>query len=135
MAFTAWETYVEDRLQEAVKQQVKLIKGSSMGNFFQKKLDEELKRFNTPTSDKAKKLYKDFLDIDDITEGWHWSNYNPKDAREQLNKWIKLRGDVVHHSKDISANPLPHPVKREDLLKCIKFLEGLVGAFDKYLEL
>jgi hypothetical protein len=134
MAMTAWETYVEDRLTEALEQQTKIIKGSSLGDFVQKKLDEELKRFNTPRSDKTKKLYSDFLGIDDVTEGWKWSNYEPQKAREQLNRWIELRGDVVHHSKDVSASPRPHAVKKEDLAKCITFLIGLVNAFDAYLE-
>jgi len=134
MAFTAWETYVEDRLMESLSQQMKLIKGCSLGDFFQKKLDEELKRFNTPTSDKTKKLYKEFLDIEDVTEGWEWSNYDSVKAKEQLNKWIALRGEIVHHAKDISANSQPHKVKKDDLSKCITFLEGLVKAFDAYVE-
>ena len=134
MAMTAWETYVEDRLMEALEQQTKIIKGSSLGDFVQKKLDEELKRFNTPRSDKTKKLYSDFLGIDDVTEGWKWSNYEPQKARERLNHWVELRGNVVHNSKDNSAILKPHPVKKEDLAKCITFLNGLVNAFDAYLE-
>lgn len=134
MAFTAWETYVEDRLTESLSLQMKLIKGCSLGEFFQKKLDEELKRFNTPTSDKTKKLYKDFLGIEDVTEGWKWSNYEPAKSREQLNKWIALRGEIVHHAKGVSTNPQPHIVKKDDLSKCITFLEGLVKTFDAYVE-
>jgi len=134
MALTAWETYVEDRLKEAVEQRTKLVKGSSLGDFVRKKLDEELKHFNTPRSDKTKKIYSDFLDIKDVTEGWKWSNYEPQKAREQLNQWIDIRGEVVHHSKDVSANPQPHVVKKSDLEKCVTFLEGLVNAFDTYLE-
>ncbi|MBR2091060.1 MAG: hypothetical protein IJ905_12080 [Fibrobacter sp.] len=61
MAFTAWETYVEDRLMESLSLQIKLIKGCSLGDFFQKKFDEELKRFNTPTSDKTKKIIQGFF--------------------------------------------------------------------------
>ena len=124
MAFTAWETYVEDRLMESLSLQIKLIKGCSLGDFFQKKFDEELKRFNTPTSDKTKKLYKVFLGIEDVTEGWVWNNYDSHKTREQLNKWIALRGEIVHHAKDISANPQPHKVKKDDLSKCCLCLNG-----------
>jgi hypothetical protein len=31
MAFTAWETYVEDRIAEAVIPQLKLLEGCQMG--------------------------------------------------------------------------------------------------------
>ena len=134
MAFTAWETYVEDRLLEVLEPRAKFIEGSPIGNFFQNKLNEEMKRFNTPTSDKVKKLYKDFLGIEDVTEGWRWSNYDPQKARELLNKWVSARGDVAHHSKEVSTASQPHAVKKDALSKCITFLDGLVKAFDEYLD-
>lgn len=134
MALTAWETYVEDRLKESFYVQIKPLQGCSVGNFLQGKFEEELKRFHNPTSDKVKKVYKEFLNIDDITESWKWNNFTPKEARPQLNRWLELRGDVVHNSKGVSSAQEAHAVNKEDLSKCIKFLEGLVEAFDKSLE-
>lgn len=134
MALTAWETYVEDRLKESFYAQIKPLQGCSVGNFWQGKFEEELKRFHNPTSDKVKKVYKEFLNIEDVTESWKWNNYTPKDARPQLNHWLELRGDVVHNSRGVSSAQEAHAVNKEDLSKCIKFLEGLVEAFDKGLE-
>lgn len=131
MAMTAWETYVEDRLCEALDVQLKMVNGSHLGDFFKNRLDEELKRFHNPSSDKTKKLYKDYLGIDDVTDFWKWNNYEPEKAKAKLNEFIKLRGDVVHHSKDDAQ---AHPVSKDELSKCIKFLDGLVDAFDKSLE-
>ncbi len=89
MALTAWETYVEDRLLEALVLQLKSVKGSFLGDFFQKRLDEELKRFNTPSSDKTKRLYKEFLGIKDVTEGWKWNNYDSQESKTQLDRFIE----------------------------------------------
>ena len=46
MALTAWETYVEDRVQEAVQIRLKAVNGSPIGKFVNAKLTEELKRFH-----------------------------------------------------------------------------------------
>lgn len=131
MAMTAWETYVEDRLCEALDIQLKMVSGCKLGDFFKTRLEEDLKRFHNPSSDKTKKLYKDYLGLDDVTEFWKWNNYEPEKAKAKLNEFIKLRGDVVHHSKDVVQ---AHPVSKDELSKCIKFLDGLVEAFDKSLE-
>lgn len=134
MAFTAWETYVEDRLVEGLAVQTKMVKNSFLGNFFQKKLDEELRRFNTPNVEKTRKLYRDFLGIDDITKGWAFSNYSQDAAKKLLDEFVEKRGQVVHHSKEIGAESTPDMVKTADLKKLITFLKGLVVAFDKSIE-
>jgi hypothetical protein len=47
MALTAWETYVEDRVLEGVKHRLS-VDATHAEKFMLAKLDEELKRFNTP---------------------------------------------------------------------------------------
>lgn len=61
MAFTAWETYVEDRLTESLSLQMKLIKGCSLGDFFQKKLDEEFKTIQYADIRQNKEIIQGFL--------------------------------------------------------------------------
>jgi hypothetical protein len=44
---------------------------------------------------------------------------------------MKLRGDVVHRSRTVTAGPpQAHPVTKEDLEKAISFLKCLVKATD-----
>lgn len=50
MAMTAWETYVEDRLNEDVSARLQAFDGSSVGNFMRRRLDEELKRLHNPVT-------------------------------------------------------------------------------------
>jgi hypothetical protein len=129
MALTAWETYVEDRIVEALKSRLRTVSGSSIARFVQGKLEEELKRFHTPNSEKTKRIFLDYLDID-VTAHWSWANFKPAEAKKRLDGLISKRGEVVHRSK---SDPNLHPVKREDLEKAIRFLRGLVAATEQGL--
>ncbi|TWO66638.1 hypothetical protein FN976_26335 [Caenimonas sedimenti] len=133
MALTAWETYVEDRVLEAVQARLRVLEGSPVGKFVSGKLEEELKRFHNPTAEKTKRLFTDYLEVD-VTAGWKWLNYEPASARKTLDDFISKRGDAVHRAKAMNGgSPAPHLVKREDLDKAIRFLKALVVATDKVL--
>ena len=131
MAMAAWETYIKDRVLEEFEVWLKPIEGSPIGRFVQKKLDEDLKRFFNPNSDKTKRLFINYFEID-ITEGWSWDNYSPPQARKALNELISKRGDAAHKA-NTSVNPsnVPHLINRNELEKSIRFLKGLVSATDK----
>jgi hypothetical protein len=134
MAMTAWETFVEDRLQEFAALRLAGLSDSSIGTFVQSKLDDEIKRLHNPTSEKSLQLFRDFAGVD-LTEHWAWNNYPPKLVRERLNQYMKLRGDVVHRSRTVQAGQSQaHPVKKEDLERVISFLKELVKATDKGLQ-
>lgn len=133
MAMTAWETYVEDRVLEAASARLTALSDSSIGDFVQRKLDDEIKRLHNPTSDKSLQLFRDFAGIE-LTEHWSWNNFPPLRVRERLNQLIKLRGDVVHRSRTVQAGPpQAHAVTKEELEKAISFLKELVKATEKGL--
>jgi len=48
MAMTAWETFVEDRLQEFAALRLAGLSDSSIGTFVQSKLDDEISDCTTP---------------------------------------------------------------------------------------
>jgi hypothetical protein len=73
MAMTAWETYVEDRVLEAAAERLCGLTDSSITQFVQSKLDNEIKRLHNPTSDKAIQLFRDYAGID-LTDKWAWNN-------------------------------------------------------------
>lgn len=134
MASVAWETYIEERLLEEVTSRLANVDGSRVGQFMIDRLKEDLRRCNNPTSDKVRKLYSDYLDVD-VTASWEWDNYKSADARRALDKLISKRGDIAHRSNPaIPGKPYsPHPVKRDDLAKAIRFLVGLVAATERAL--
>lgn len=134
MALTAWETYVEDRVREEMQARLHVVSGSYVGRFVSDRLEEELKRFHNPNSEKTRKLFRDYLDVD-VTTQWEWQHFDVTKAKKTLDDLISRRGDAVHRSKPLQAGlPAPHLVKREDLERAIRFLKGLAEATDRALQ-
>lgn len=133
MAMTAWETYVEDRVTEALTERLHGLADSSIASFVQSRLADEIKRLHNPTSEKTIQLFRDYADID-LTDKWAWNNYDAKTVRDRLNQYMKLRGDVVHRSRTVLPGPpQPHPVTKEDLEKVIRFLRAIVASTEAAL--
>ena len=134
MALTAWETYVEDRVSEGLNKKLSVVSGSYAGDFIQKRLQIDLKRFHNPNYDKTKRLFTEYLEVD-VTQGWTWANTDPARAKILLNEWISKRGDAVHRSKPINnGSPMPHLIKRDELVKAIRFIKELVNATEVHLD-
>lgn len=135
MALAALETYVEDRVIEAAK----AVSGvgsdqSALVRFYKSSLENDLKYFHTPNTDRVKAIFKKYLDVD-VTEGWVWNHYDPIRAKAELNKIAKKRGDIAHRSwRPVAGQPMSHAVTREDLRKHIRFIKDLVTATDEFLE-
>lgn len=132
MALAALETYVEDRIIEAADH----VSGAGEGTlvkFYKSSLENDLKYFHTPSTDRIKALFLKYLDID-VTAAWSWNNYDPARARNELNRIAKKRGDIAHRSwRPVAGQPTPHAVTREDLRKNIRFIRDLVEATEKFL--
>jgi hypothetical protein len=128
VAFTAWETYVEDRVLELVKRNSANEQASFSGQFLERSLHAELKRFHNPTSEKTLKLFQDFVGID-VSQAWTWPNYDKERVKTELDALIVKRGDAVHRARVSVAGPTPpHLIKRDELEKAIRFLRALVEA-------
>ena len=128
IAMAAWETYIKDRFREEVDFWLASVNGSLLGNFVQRRVDEDLKRFFNPNSDRIKQLFKSYFEID-ITSGWVWDNYQAPQTRKVLNELIAKRGEAAHIASTLPCGS--HIVKREELEKAIRFLKGLVKATEK----
>lgn len=133
MALTAWETFIEDLIVEEIEKKISILKGSIAGDFISDRLNEELKRFHNPNSEKTRKIFKEYLKID-IYEAWEWPNFDKKKTRDNLDALMSKRGDAVHRSKVVTQGTnAPHLVKREELEKAISFLKTLVEKTDSYI--
>jgi len=128
MACTAWETYVEDRVQEAVQQRIGEGNDSFQNQFVLRHLQTILKQFHNPSAEKTCRLFFDFLGVD-VASGWQWNNYDSARARHELDALIKKRGEAVHRSKSLIAGvPAAHLVRKDELERAIRFLKSLVEA-------
>jgi hypothetical protein len=133
MAFTAWETYVEDRAREALAARLAKEGDGPSTRFVEHRLDEELKRFHNPNSDKTRRLFFDYLEVD-VTKSWNWNQYDVAKVKATLDDLIGKRGDAVHRSIPRKGGPpTPHLVTKEELRRSINFLKALVEATEKAL--
>ena len=128
MAMTAWETYVEDRVAEATDERLRSVGDGSIARLVRSKLEDEISRLHNPTFEKTTGLFRQYADVD-LDGKWSWNGSDDEATRKRLNDYIKLRGDVVHRSRRVQPGPPePHPVKKDELEKAIRFLKALVQA-------
>lgn len=134
MAMTAWETYVEDLLQESSSARLSKLSNQDVAKFINKKLSDEIKRLHNPDYHKTIELFRDYASVD-LTQYWSWNNYDLKTVKQRLGQYMKLRGDIVHRSRLVNKGvPSAHPVKKVDLEKAIGFLKNLVEATERAFE-
>ena len=133
VALTAWETYVEDRIEESVKKLLSGISNAPAAKFMALKLSDELKRFHTPNSDKTKKLFLDYLGID-VHKSWIWNNFEQSKVKAKLDELVSKRGEAAHRAKNEElGNVKPDLIKIDELRKSVTFLKKLVEETDIYL--
>src|SRR5690349_20840860 len=133
MAMTAWETYVEDRLQEAMETRLAPLDGESIAMLVRKKLSDEISRLHNPTAERTLQLFREYVDVD-LAEKWQWTGVEPASAHKRLNNYLKLRGDVVHRApRKEQGQSQPHAISKEELKKAIGFLRCLVRETDAVL--
>ncbi len=136
MSMTAWETYVEDRVLESARARLRALPDASLAEFVQSRLNDEIKRLHNPNAEKTLQLFNDYAGVD-VLPYWKWNHVEPQLAKQRLNGYLKLRGDVVHRSRILSKGlpPEPDPVTKDGLQKAIYFLKELVKATDRALSL
>lgn len=134
MALAALETYIEDRIIEAVD----TVAGSDpkagrLSSFYKTSLENDLKTFHSPSTDRVRTIFQKYLALD-ITAGWSWNNYDSVRVCTELNKINRKRGDIAHRSaRPVPGQPTPHAVTRDDLRKHIHFIKSLATATDAFL--
>jgi hypothetical protein len=136
MALAALETYFEDRLVEAIN--TICTKGNASGtlsNFYRNSLEIDLKSFHSPSTDKVRQIFQKYLSLD-VSEAWSWNNCDPTNAKLELNRLVKKRGDIAHRSlrpTNGGAQPKQHAVTRDDLRKHIHFVTQIASTTDGFL--
>jgi hypothetical protein len=128
---TAWETFIEDTLGELFTDRLKdartpndidstfrAVAHSALDNAklqpndliawagdgwktqIRQRFDEEIAALNTPNSDNIQRLFRRYLN-DDVTKSWTWQRTTRKDACQRLDALIRLRGELIHRSKEL----------------------------------
>lgn len=104
MALTAWETYVEDRVQEVATVRLSGLADSDLGNFVKSRLDEEIKGLHNPISEKTLRILRDYAGKN-LLPHWNWNHVDPDTAKRKLNGYLKLGGDVAPFTSQTVSDP------------------------------
>ncbi len=133
MAMTSWETYVEDRLTDALEARLAAVNDREIAKLVRKKLADEISRLHNPTSERTLQLFSEYANVD-LSEKWKWTGIEPKEAKDRLNRYLKLRGDVVHRARKVTdGHTQPHAISKDDLKKAFAFLHHLVQETERGL--
>lgn len=133
MALTAWETYIEDRVDEALQPRLQQLASSPLAKFVESKFREDIARLHNPNSARTQKLFLDYLGFD-VTKNWTWSGLDIATTKKYLDSMIAKRGDAAHRSPASSLTAVSgHIVKRDELEKAIALIKFLVEATERAL--
>jgi hypothetical protein len=135
MVAAAWETYVEDRLRQAVATKYGPPTASDAAKCIHGMLERDISTLHNPTSEKTAELFLRYVQLD-VTEAWNVPPRNPKQSRVELNHWLKLRGDSIHRSPlKGQGTPTPHLVNKSDLEKAMRFFRAIAKATEDALRI
>ena len=79
-------------------------------------LEKKIDHFHVPRPENIDELYSKLLGINTITNQWSWKKMCNKDAIDTLNKYVDLRGEIVHNVKTKTS------VRKKDVDYYRKFL-------------
>lgn len=135
LALAALETYFEDLLVESVENLCgDPLASEHLSTFMRTSLDNDLKVFHTPSTDRVRPIFIKYLGFD-VTEGWSWNHCDPAKARLELNRLAKKRGDIAHRSgRPVTGPSAQHAVTRDEMRKYIHFIKQLVQATDTFVQ-
>lgn len=83
------------------------------------------RRLNTPKSDLIDALFLETLGIDRISGRWFWRGMSAAQARDKLDKYVTLRGEVAHRGAAASSVKKTHVT---DYYEHVKKLVGRTGG-------
>lgn len=102
---------------------------------WQSELKNRLKRYeaernrglNTPKAKQVDGFFETVIGIPQVSDHWRWQNMTPQQARNRLDEFVSLRGDIAHRSQAGST------VKKSQVKSFRFHVEKLVQFTDSYV--
>ena len=74
-------------------------------------LDKHIGTFNTPRPTQVDSLFEKLIGLKKLSGSWYWPGMSPRSAKEKLDMYITLRGDIAHRVS--SAGGITKPAVRD----------------------
>lgn len=101
-----WQVFIEDLAGYGFKKIEKSENGKVFKSIAKARLDEALKKFNTPNVENINKLFKDTLGVEYTTTHWKSKNLTNQQAALTLAELLKARHQIAHTGR--STNKLSY---------------------------
>jgi hypothetical protein len=61
--------------------------------------EERNRKLNTPKTDQIDDLFVRAVGINKVSSRWYWNNMTAQRARDKLDEYVSLRGEVAHRGR------------------------------------
>jgi hypothetical protein len=131
MTLTALESYVRDRLTDAVDQKYAEARNSWLTGVYTDALAKDLKGFHLVAAENVRDMFTRHLSID-VAKGWTWKDVDSSQACAALDDLARFRRGAANGSPP-QSDPIRAVVTREELGEHIQFARDLVLATERVL--
>lgn len=116
-----WQVFIEELAESGFRQ----IEASGSGGHFRDiargKLDESLKKFNTPNKDNIDKLFKEALGVPNISKFWKSDTLTHETAISTLEALLNSRHQIAHTGH--TSRPLSYATNFEKMKVLMQIAE------------
>jgi hypothetical protein len=128
-----WQVFIEELAEFGFRQ----IEASGSGGCFRdiarRKLDESLKKFNTPNKDNIDKLFKETLDVENVSKFWKSDTLTHETAVSTLATLLTSRHQIAHTGSTLK--PLSYETNFEKMEVLMQIAELTENALCNHLTL
>jgi hypothetical protein len=119
-----WQVFIEELAEYGFKQIDAVENSGTFRDIAKAKLDESLKRFNTPNKENIDKLFKEALGVPNISKHWHSEPLPQNIAPDTLAELLETRHQIAHKGR--TSKPLSYETnfkKMEILMQLAELTE------------
>lgn len=105
MSISAWEAYVEELVRESLQALHHPVPNPGLAQALNALLEDDLGRFNTPSSGNVQSLLRQTIGVPDIRLSWFWPMMTRAQAAAALAQALNLRHQIAH---GVHPRPIVH---------------------------
>ncbi len=128
-----WQIFVEELAKYGFKQIEAVENNGAFRDIAKAKLDESLKKFNTPNKENIDKLFKEALGIQNISNHWHSDQMPQSVATDTLSELLETRHQIAHTGH--TSKPLSYETNFKKMEIVMELAELTEDALIKQLTL
>lgn len=123
-----WQVFIEDLARYGFEILKKGAPSHAFADIAMNRLDQELKKFNTPNKENIERLFRDTLGINGIAQSWNTEKLSNGLGEDTLRRVLKARHQIAHTGS--ADAELAYDANYRDM----NILVDLAKATEKYLE-